>query len=324
MSLVDPLGEVLTTRAAEDPLPSHISLSQHNLATLHALLSSLSLQRDSLSLALSNLQRVMTGTSTSLAIFLESNSAALEGWEELLQGWEGNMEAITKISVVNGLLSSRVITGVGASLTAGNGAVPVKERERFLGDYVSREKMTTVRDGCAKVLEELQDRLKLLRETLGEVLEGTAVMKREFEETRCVTLQDVLALTARQSCRPRGVRARCGGRARQDDRARRHWTRSCVRRRFLPRPDPVVVNDPRLRAENFEELFHLDQDARDRIRFLVDRKVRLPSTSRPPADARAQNAVTRYLVLSMQRISTLQSSIASMPTDLSALDHDLR
>lgn len=207
MSLVEPLCEVLTTRAAEDPLPSHISLSQHNLATLHALLSSLSLQRDSLSLALSNLQRVMTGTSTSLAIFLESNSAALEGWEELLQGWEGNMEAITKISVVNGLLSSRVITGVGASLTAGNGAVPVKERERFLGDYVSREKMTTVRDGCAKVLEELQDRLKLLRETLADVLEGTAVMKREFEETRCVTLQDVLALTARQSCRPRGVRA---------------------------------------------------------------------------------------------------------------------
>lgn len=34
--------------------------------------------------------------------------------------------------------------------------------------------------------------------------------------------------------------------------------------------------------------------------------------------------MTRYLVLSMQRISNLQSDIASMPENLGALDHDLR
>lgn len=34
--------------------------------------------------------------------------------------------------------------------------------------------------------------------------------------------------------------------------------------------------------------------------------------------------MTRYLLQEMQKISTLQSDIASMPAELGALDHDLR
>ena len=34
--------------------------------------------------------------------------------------------------------------------------------------------------------------------------------------------------------------------------------------------------------------------------------------------------MTRYLVISMQRISNLQSDIADMPSDLGGLDHDMR
>lgn len=33
------------------------------------------------------------------------------------------------------------------------------------------------------------------------------------------------------------------------------------------------LSDPQLRLENFEEMYYIDQDSRERIRFLVDRKV---------------------------------------------------
>lgn len=137
--------------SALDPLPSHISLSFHNLTTLRALLSSLALQRDSLSLGLSNLHRVMTGTSTSFAVFLEASNPLLSTWTELLEGLEGNMDAIAKVNVVGGLVS-RTHGREGSSISVAAVGSASKEKERFLGDYVSREKMLAVRDGCAKVL----------------------------------------------------------------------------------------------------------------------------------------------------------------------------
>lgn len=130
-----------------DPLPSHIALSFHHLSTLRALLSSLALQHDSLSLGLSNLHRVMSGTSTSLAVFLEASNPSLETWTGLLQGLERNMDAIAKVKVVAGLAAKS--QGSTASVSG------AKDKERFLGDYVSREKMLAVRDGCAKVLGEV-------------------------------------------------------------------------------------------------------------------------------------------------------------------------
>lgn len=93
----------------------------------------------------------MTGTSTSLSLFLETASPSLEAWTKLLEGWENSMDAVGKVSVVNGL--------IGRSGHSRDGSIGVssglgKEKERFLGDYVSREKMVAVRDGCANTLGE--------------------------------------------------------------------------------------------------------------------------------------------------------------------------
>ena len=148
--LGDPALNIDMVLLALDPLPSHVSLSYHNLTTLRALLSSLALQRDSLSLGLSNLQRVMTGTSTSLAVFLEASNPSLQMWAGLLEGLEGNMDAIAKVNVASGLVG-KGHTRDGSTASVG-GVTLAKEKERFLGDYVSREKMFAVRDGCAKVL----------------------------------------------------------------------------------------------------------------------------------------------------------------------------
>lgn len=141
------------TSTAEDPLLSHLSLSEHHLATLHALVDSIHLQIASLALALANLRRVNSNTFSSYALFLENAHPSLARYECLLDGWEGAMDAVGKVAVISGLLS-RSGAGGTASASTVTGHAAAQDKQRFLGDYVSREKMLAVRDGCAKVLGE--------------------------------------------------------------------------------------------------------------------------------------------------------------------------
>lgn len=227
-----PLTFSLSSHAAEDPLTSHLSLSHHNLATLRALISSIQLQHASLALALSNLHRVNTGTSSSFALFLEGAQPTLERYEALLGGWEAAMDAVGKVGVVAGLLT-RSTGAAGASVTsagqgqghvrdgssgsavAGRGGGGGDDKQRVLGDYVSRDKMLAVRDGCAKVLgassltssasspsvaaagvnpgvaltlvspaAELKMRADNLQATLDEVVGATQAVQADLEATR--------------------------------------------------------------------------------------------------------------------------------------------
>lgn len=59
------------------------------------------------------------------------------------------MDAISRVQVVSGLVGrggGHLRDGSTASSGLG------KDKERYLGDYVSRDKMLAVRDGCSKVL----------------------------------------------------------------------------------------------------------------------------------------------------------------------------
>ncbi|KAL8292575.1 hypothetical protein RQP46_001187 [Phenoliferia psychrophenolica] len=262
----------------DDPLHSHVALSYHNLEALRALIHSISLQRASLDLALSNLNRVMAGTSTSFTVFRETAAPSIQAWSQLLEGWEASMEAISKVAVVSGLIGRPA--GHARDPSTGMSTIG-RDRERFLGDYVSRDKMLAVKDGCAKVLADIKTQSDALELILADVLAGTALVKKEFDDTS----RDLEDLEA------------CEGDADQGH----------VRTEELVRTGEELTS-PDLIADCFEELSQIDAEARDRIRFLVERK----------------NAMTRYLVLSMQRISNLQSDISSMPENLGALDHDLR
>ncbi|GAA5909918.1 uncharacterized protein JCM6883_003133 [Sporobolomyces salmoneus] len=280
----------------EDPLTSHLSLSFHNLSTLQALTSSIKNQRSSLSLALSNLHRVNTGTSTSFRLYLETANPMMDRFERLLTNWEENMNSIKKVRVVNGLLvrntaSTSASSVVGAhqregstsqaSASKGGTGGGIEEKQRFLGDYVSREKMMAVRDGCAKILAELRMRTEALQVTLDQVMTNAEAVQADLEATSR-DLEDL------EAC--------------EHDAEQGH-----------SRIEELVhagesMTDSSLLAQCFEELSVCDAEHRDRIRFLVERK----------------NAMTRYLLLQMQKISALQSDIASMPSDLGLLDHDLR
>ncbi|BGP47932.1 oligomeric, coiled-coil, peripheral membrane protein [Rhodotorula kratochvilovae] len=276
----------------EDPLTSHLSLSSHNLATLRALISSIELQHASLALALSNLHRVNTGTSSSFALFLEGAAPTLERYEALLDGWEAAMDAVGKVGVVAGLLMRHAGSGSvggggvghgreGSSASLAMRGAGGEDKQRVLGDYVSRDKMLAVRDGCAKVLAELKMRSESLQQTLDEVVGATQAVQADLEATSN-DLQDL------EACEHDAVQGHL--RIEELVQAGEHMT------------DPILL------SQCFEELTVCDAEHRDRIRFLVERK----------------NAMTRYLLQEMQKISTLQSDIASMPAELGALDHDLR
>ncbi|GAA5857458.1 hypothetical protein JCM8547_009283 [Rhodosporidiobolus lusitaniae] len=276
----------------EDPLHSHLSLSEHNLTTLRALITSIQLQHSSLHLALSNLHRVNTGTSSSFSLFLDQANPTMERYERLLSGWEGAMDAVGKVAVVAGLLgrgggggSGHGREGSTVSVSGGGGGTlqmegGKAEKQRFLGDYVSREKMLAVRDGCAKVLAELRLRTEGVQATLNDVIASAEAVQADLEMTSH-DLQDL------EAC--------------EQDAEHGH-----LRIEELVQAGEEMTH-PDLQAQCFEELSVCDAEHRDRIRFLVERK----------------NAMTRYLLQEMQKISTLQSDIASMPPELSALDHDL-
>ncbi|SCZ99570.1 BZ3500_MvSof-1268-A1-R1_Chr3-1g06109 [Microbotryum saponariae] len=318
--------QVLTEAPLEpqDPLHSHIGLSLHHLDSVHSLIHSIALQHASLHLALSNLHRVNTGTHASLQVYLDSTQPNLQTWQGLLESWEDSMIAIGKVGVVSALLGKRG-TGLGSS------SVNSTAQERYLGDYVSRDKMGAVKEGCKRVLgkslqsrvapraglvtmlteevcvhpDDLVSRTQSMQATVDDVLAETAVVQTEFDATsRDMEDLDACAHDAEM------------GHQRIEELVRASEESELNSDPHVPtprRPTHAIINssavqDPTLTDQCFEELTVLDSEHRNRIRFLVQHK----------------NAMTHYLLTMMQRISGLQSDIAIMPSTLGELDHDAR
>ncbi|SCV71224.1 BQ2448_2812 [Microbotryum intermedium] len=274
--------QVLTEAPLEpqDPLHSHIGLSLHHLDSVHSLIHSIALQHSSLHLALSNLHRVNTGTHASLQVYLDSTQPNLQTWQGLLEGWEDSMIAIGKVGVASALLGKRA-SGMGGS------SVNSQAQERFLGDYVSRDKMGAVKEGCKRVLDDLVSRTESMQVTVDGVLAETAAVQTEFDATSFFE---------------------CLSRDMEDLDACAHDAETGHQRIVELVRASEEMQDPSLTDQCFDELTLLDSEHRDRIRFLVQHK----------------NAMTHYLLTMMQRISGLQSDIALMPSTLGELDHDAR
>ena len=111
----------------------------------------------------------------------------MERYEALLEGWEENMSSIRKVRVVSGLLV-RGGSGTGSTLAGhqreGSTTSRGEEKQRYLGDYVSGDKMMAVRDGCAKVLAELRMRTDQLQVTLDDVMSNAEAVQADLEATR--------------------------------------------------------------------------------------------------------------------------------------------
>lgn len=248
------------------------------------------------------------------------------------------MDAVGKVGVVAGLLGRGGGGGGGqghgreGSLVSQQGTPEVgkekSEKQRFLGDYVSRDKMLAVRDGCAKVLGAFSLLLRPLFHTLtGSFPRPSAQPNsgsgRKAYRRSCTTLlrrrkrcrltsrrrgaspsglslpapflppeergrlkrthsADALPHSQPRPPRPRSMRARRRAWPSSDRRARSSGRRECVScscfsssllRLLTYAPYHLVVTDPELQAQCFEELSVYDAEHRDRIRFLIERKV---------------------------------------------------
>ncbi|KDE06625.1 hypothetical protein MVLG_03120 [Microbotryum lychnidis-dioicae p1A1 Lamole] len=232
--------QVLTEAPLEpqDPLHSHIGLSLHHLDSVHSLIHSIALQHSSLHLALSNLHRVNTGTHASLQVYLDSTQPNLQTWQGLLESWEDSMIAIGKVGVVSALLGKRG-SGMGGS------SVNSTAQERYLGDYVSRDKMGAVKEGCKRVLDDLVSRTQSMQASVDDVLAKTAIVQTEFDATS----RDMEDLDA------------CAHDAEIGHQRIEELVRASEE-----------MQDPTLTDQCFEELTLLDSEHRDRIRFLVQHK----------------------------------------------------
>ena len=60
----------------------------------------------------------------------------------------------------------------------------IETKERLLADYVSKEKMESVRDGCKKTLDELERKNKELETILRTVTQGTEQLKLEGQQEK--------------------------------------------------------------------------------------------------------------------------------------------
>jgi hypothetical protein len=227
----------------QDPLTSHLSLSIHNFETLRALINSIKNQRSSLSLALANLHRVNCATLKLFETYQKNSQPIVDNFENLLRHWQENMDSIKKVKVVNGLL---VRNSSAASSLVTSSSQSSQEKQRYLGDYVSAEKMMAVRDGCAKILVELTTKSDFLQSTLDQVLLNTEQVEQDLQ----LTSQDLQDLQACQQDAEQGH-----SRIEELVRAGQH------------------MSDSGLLAQCFEELSVCDAEHRDRIRFLIERKV---------------------------------------------------
>jgi DNA segregation ATPase FtsK/SpoIIIE-like protein len=127
---------------------------------------------------------------------------------------------------------------VTAKMQASSPNTPPKDR--LLSDFVSREKMENVRDGCKRTLDEIQKKNRDLEEFLQGVADGTEKLKLEINEA--YNVEDLV------DC--------------EHDAAEAHSRL----KELLSRPGQR--ND-----EEDDELDSLYDECMGRLRFLVDRRV---------------------------------------------------
>lgn len=123
-------------------------------------------QHKALLAAISNLERHRGGRQDTITAYQHFASPLLTKYADLLYAYPSSMSLVNKVHISAKMQSAQ------------NNAPP---RERLLGDYVSTEKMGTVRDTCERVLNEIVRKNNELENTLRLVEKGTEKLKAEVQ-----------------------------------------------------------------------------------------------------------------------------------------------
>lgn len=125
-------------------------------------------QHLALTAALHNLERHRGGRQEAITAYNHFASPLLTKYKDLLAVYPACMALVSKVRV-----SAKMQTSPSANTPA---------KERFLSDFVSRDKMENVRDGCQRTLDEIMTKHSDLEKLLKDVAEGTDKLKIDKDE----------------------------------------------------------------------------------------------------------------------------------------------
>ena len=163
--------------------PAQLAASYLRAAHLHYdfithTVSSISRQRDAFTISARSLDLNILDLGDAYDDFQSVARRELERQSELLAALETDLGAISRVTVHTELLSE----GVRRSIEAGH-------PPRTLGDYVSKEKMRHVAEGCGRFHDDLQKRFDSASETMSRLREGSDQVRLVANSARCDSTQ---------------------------------------------------------------------------------------------------------------------------------------
>lgn len=250
----------------------------------HELLDHIRSINRSTQVALFNLQSHADSIKKGADALADLAGKELSRMQGLLDGHERDLQILAMVAINPRLLS-------GSSSADGRSRT---SKERTLGDYVSRVKMTAVADACSKVYTELRERITELEQSIDHLNQDTSGLTNEVQGTSidpsCDTYQEVSQAVFRSKDLRAYVEDNCS-----------------------PDPQGWPVAD-KLQPETYEQVVAASDEL-----LLLD-EVGRQSVVRLTQDRNDMMARSLHL---LQDISSLQSEYADLGTALAAVDADL-
>lgn len=286
----------------EPPLPSFdstkfnlqavntLALAYHNVGSRHLrttllLLSHVRAQKSALQVALNNLDKCREPPQGALEAFETFSQPHVQDYGQLLQAFGPAFALAKMVKIHPALLPSNALVKSNSSSSASNSNSIGLMKVKYLGDYVMEDKILQIRDKCLKVYEDFRVRFDVIRARSVEVNEGSNTLREELGGRDC-DLEDLYELE-------------------KDADEGFHRIEEVTTQVAQVAQEDEPVEDL---AECFAELSVLDEDSRERIACLIERK----------------NFWLHYLVGALNRISHLQGIIPSIGLEVQALNADLK
>jgi len=263
----------------------HHAASSHLRTTL-LLLTHVRAQKAAFEVALNNLDKCREPQRGALEAYETFSQPLVHDYGQLLDAFGPSFALAKRVKIHPALLPPNAVLKPNSSQSSNQGSTtPASLKVKYMGDYVMEDKIIQVRDKCLKVYDDFRNRFDMIRTLSAEVNEGAAKLREELNGGYC-DLEDLYEL---EKDADEGFRrvdelvAQIGQVARQVE------------------PVDALV-------DYFTELAVLDEDSRERIACLVERK----------------NFWLHYSVDGLNKISKLQSIIPSIGVELQALNTDMK
>ena len=142
-----------------------------------------------MSAALLNLERHRGGRQDQIDAYSHFASPVIGGYRKLLAVYPSALGLTTRVRVshkmqigTSAAATPAAAAGASSSTSTQPSATATAVKDRWLSDYVNKDKMESVRDSCKATLDDLEGKNRQLTETLAKVAKGTEQLRVEFDQ----------------------------------------------------------------------------------------------------------------------------------------------